>query len=274
MNSTFTITATTTGIPGQSFVTGPATGVQYPTNAPVPMDGGASVTNALGVTAPSMSTMPTAPTTVATAVPPTSSMPGVGAAQAPIVSGATPASVVPATTAVTVVPPANAVPGVGAAQAPIVPQAQVGLPPGNPAAVTTGNLVNPVVAGQGMNGAGYGAGAGYGTGGAGYGAGVSTAVPGTSYGAGVGAGGMMNAAVPGTGVGMGMTGARPPISQRIAGDLEQLGGQVIDSAEMVARGQARRFGAPVVPATAQDAGRRGAIGSGGHYVPGVGPTYY
>ncbi|KAI0684796.1 hypothetical protein BC835DRAFT_593222 [Cytidiella melzeri] len=88
---------------------------------------------------------------------------------------------------------------------------------------------------------------------------------------------------------------RPPINQRIAGDLEQLGGWLADSEEMTARGHARRVGVtvctarqsrgrsrcscqagvPVIPLTAQHAARRGAVGyGGGRYVPGVGPTYY
>ncbi|KAI0344697.1 hypothetical protein BDW22DRAFT_1354835 [Trametopsis cervina] len=165
-----------------------------------------------------------------------------------------------------------------------------------------------------MNGVGYGAGyapaysgglaAGYPDGGYGMGYGASGMGYNTGYGAGMGMGAAYGGGYYGgagyhhrhhhlgrygAGYGAGYPPAyyqglgaaypeRPPFSQRVAGELEKLGGKLVDSERMVARGEARRAGLPVVPSTAQAhhvARRRAGYGyGGGRYVPGVGPTYY
>ncbi|KAI0697268.1 hypothetical protein BC835DRAFT_1413790 [Cytidiella melzeri] len=261
-----------------AMVTGPS-GIQYPLNGSVgagPTQPATTLVSGAGSGSvpPTMTVMPgvppqrpmtfsiqTAAAPATTAVIPAAtdaSMAGVG-----VGSGTMP-QMAAAPAQVTIVPPTAALAQVAAGGVGMGTGAgaDVGAMPPAPTVVPTGNIVGGSmggtgipVGGAGMPGAGYGAagtGAGYGSGmGAGYGS---------------------------AGVGTGVTGARPPTSSRIAGDLQQVGGCVADSPEMMIRGQARRTGLAPLPSTAQDATMRrdtGMVGAGGaRYVPGVGPTYY
>ncbi|KAI0812542.1 hypothetical protein BC629DRAFT_1473742 [Irpex lacteus] len=219
------------GMPAQTYVTGPATGMQYAANVPV------------------ASTPYIAPTTMTT----------------PYVAQATPMM----TTAPLVAQPQaiNYAPTVQTQTVQPTAISAIATP-----MVTTNALPRPIsappIAGSvygdpnGMGGVGY-------TGGVAYGDPYSYGGTGTynghgarpgydvGYGYGGGGGGMYDGRYPGPEGGYGYPGAgsayeyygdphdgvRAPFNQRVAGSLEQLGGYLVDSPDMVARGYARRVSA-------------------------------
>ncbi|KAI0093205.1 hypothetical protein BDY19DRAFT_922663 [Irpex rosettiformis] len=302
------LAAGTTAAAQPGFVTGPATGVQYPITAPATTAVAAPPTAVLpGSVATTGLAQPAAATTVVqggsgVGVPPVTVVQGTQA-QAPLGATTGLSTTVPTTT---VVPGGVAATGgstgLEAGVGGTLPAATMGgVGAGVPvttAAGTTGLGVAPMnvsvvppttVAAGGVGTAGLGAGvatatqpipvatgnvggAGIPTGGgigAGYGGGVGGYGPGMGAGYGAGMGADYGTGL-GTGAGIGAAGVRPTTSQRLAGGLQQLGGYLADNPEMVLRGQARRAGMAPVPSTTQEAAVRGDVAGGPGVLPPAG----